>query len=181
MAVADFPDDPAWKIDPARVSKGRALYAEICAECHLGPVNDPVFDKLFPDQSFWSSEHWDAKEQVLNPVQKSVAGMGTDKAQANVLFMRKVEVPGFLNMQPGASPGKDWGCQICPTYPFSTEMPYSIALMTAVDLVSRKWMDDHNDAEKNQNRRDKCLGEGLLERSCPNPGRTKPRTIVRAR
>ena len=37
-----FPDDPDWKIDPERVAKGRALYAKICAECHLGPVADPA-------------------------------------------------------------------------------------------------------------------------------------------
>ena len=49
-----FPDDPAWKIDPVRVNKGRKIYAEICAECHLGPVDDPAFDKQFPEQSFWS-------------------------------------------------------------------------------------------------------------------------------
>ncbi len=39
-----FPDDPDWKINPERVAKGRALYANICAECHLGPVADPTFD-----------------------------------------------------------------------------------------------------------------------------------------
>ena len=49
-----FADDPAWKISEARAAKGRALYAEICAECHLGPVNDKVFDSQFPDKAFWS-------------------------------------------------------------------------------------------------------------------------------
>src|SRR4029077_13741 len=39
-----FQDDPAWKVDAARVDRGRKIYAEICAECHLGPVNDPAFD-----------------------------------------------------------------------------------------------------------------------------------------
>jgi hypothetical protein len=53
-----FPDDPLWKINPERVSRGRAIYAEICAECHLGPVDDPVFDQQFPGRSFWSSDHW---------------------------------------------------------------------------------------------------------------------------
>ena len=36
-----FPNDDAWKIKPERVTKGRTLYAEICAECHLGPVRIP--------------------------------------------------------------------------------------------------------------------------------------------
>jgi hypothetical protein len=135
-------DDPAWKINPERVIRGRAVYAEICAECHLGPVDDPPFDKQFPDKSFWSSKQWDAKAAVLDPVQKSVAGMGTDDAQANVLAKRTVAVPGFLNMQPAQDLGKEWGCPDMPTS--STEMKFSLALMIAVDKASRKWMDDHN-------------------------------------
>src|SRR4030088_2260228 len=39
-----FPSDDAWKIKPDRVARGRALYAKICVECHLGPVNDAAFD-----------------------------------------------------------------------------------------------------------------------------------------
>jgi hypothetical protein len=137
-----FPDDPLWKIDPARVSKGRAVYAEICAECHLGPVDDPAFDKQHPEKSFWSSTQWDAKAAVLDPVQKHVAGMGTDPAQANVLASRKVAIPGFLDIQPARDLGTLWGCSDLPASS-STEMPFSIALMIVVDRTSRKWMDDH--------------------------------------
>ena len=161
-----FPDDPSWKIDPAHVSRGRAVYADICVECHLGPVNDPVFDKQYPDKSFWSSTQWDAKNQVLNPVQKSVAGMGTDSAQADVLFSRTVEVPGFLKIEPAQDLGKAWGCQDLPNYA-STEMPFSIALMIVVDRTSRKWMEDHNVPERDR---------ALLWRSrknCPNPNNAK--------
>ena len=71
-----FPNDPAWKIDPARVSKGRALYADICVECHLGPIDDPEFDRQYPAKSFWSGDHWDANGPVLREVQKPVKGMG---------------------------------------------------------------------------------------------------------
>jgi hypothetical protein len=158
-----FPDDAAWKIDPARVPKGRGIYAEICAECHLGPVNDPAFDKQFPEKSFWSSPQWDAKAEVLNPVQKSVAGMGTDPAQADVLFARTVDVPGFLKMDPAQDLGKTWGCQGLPTY-LSTEMPFSIALMIAVDRTSRKWMDDHGVPDSDR----PTLWEAS-RKNCPNP------------
>ena len=152
-----FQSDPAWKINEARVEKGRALYAEICVECHLGPVNDPTFDKLYPRQSFWSSERWDAKNKWLDPVQKGVAGMGTDKGQADVLFMRKVEVPGFLNLQPRQVLSQ------CPDMPpFSTEMPYPIALMMVVDVVSRKWMKERPMTEENQ----KLLWG--TRKNCPN-------------
>jgi hypothetical protein len=140
-----FPSDPAWKINAARVEKGRALYADICVECHLGPVNDRTFDQLYPAQSFWSSERWDAKNKWLDPVQKGAAGMGTDPGQANVLFTRKVEVPGFLNLQPRQVLAE------CPDLPaVSAELPYSIALMMVVDVVSRKWMRERPMSEDDQ-------------------------------
>ncbi len=162
-----FAGDPAWKIDPARVARGRALYAEICAECHLGPVDDPVFDSQFPDKSVWKPEHWDSRGPVLKPVQKSVEGMGTDPGQAQILAGRRVSLPGFLDMEPARDLGKVWGCTDLPdpaSYS-STDMPYSIALMTTVDLVSRKWMDDRHMSDQDQ----KALwGE---RKNCPNPGK----------
>lgn len=160
-----FLDDPAWKINPSQVEKGRAIYAEICAECHLGPVDDPVFDNQYPGKSFWSPKeaHWksDGDGPVLDPVQKSVVGMGTDPQQANVLKLRMVEVPGFLDMQPARDLGKVWGCPDMP--PASTEMSFAIALMIAVDRTSRKWMDDHklSDADR------KSLWRS--RKNCPNP------------
>jgi hypothetical protein len=162
-----FPDDPTWKINPERVSRGRAIYAEICAECHLGPVDDPLFDTQFPDKSFWSSTQWDAKAAVLNTVQKSVAGMKTDDAQASVLFSRTVDVPGFLDMQPARDLGKVWDCpDPLPTFA-STEMPFSLALMIVVDRASRKWMEDRNVAELD---RAKLWGP---RKNCPNPNIAK--------
>ena len=116
-----FADDPAWQIDTARASRGRALYAEICAECHLGPIDDKAFDTQFPDKSFWSSrslEDRQPKGPVLDPVQKGVAGMGTDPAQAHVLASRQVDVPGFLDMQPAEDLGNAVEMQNLP--PFSS-------------------------------------------------------------
>jgi mono/diheme cytochrome c family protein len=169
-----FPDDPAWKIDPARVAKGRAIYAEICAECHLGPVADPVFDNQFPDKSFWSPKeaHWDQNGPVLNEVQKSVAGMGTDPQQANILNLRKVEVPGFLDFQPARDLGQVWGCPDMPAA--SADMPYALALMIAVDRTVRKWMDDHHVSEADR------IAMWGKRANCPNPGNAKE-THYRAR
>jgi RoxA-like, cytochrome c-like len=166
-----FPDDPAWKIDPARVAKGRAVYAEICVECHLGPVDDSVFDTQFPDSSVWKPEHWHAKGPVLKEVQKPVDDMGTDSAQARVLGERRVSVPGFLDMQPARDmqpapePGKGSECTDLPlpsTYS-TTDMPYSIALMTIVELVSRKSMNDKHVSADDQ----KDLWG--FRKNCPNP------------
>jgi cytochrome c5 len=159
-----FRDDPAWKLNAARLAKGREIYAEICAECHLGPVADPEFDRQFPDKSFWSpnEKHWqrDGDGPVLNPVQKTVAGMNTDPGQANVLKSRVVDVPGFLDIQPGRDLGKD--CPDIPQSP-STQMPFVYALMIAVERTNRKWMDDHNlsDADRKKLWRSRT--------NCPNP------------
>jgi hypothetical protein len=156
--------DDAWKIDPERVNRGRAIYAEICAECHLGPVNDAKFDAQFPDKSFWSSKHWESSgnSMVLDPVQKGVKGMGTDPAQADVLVSRTVQLPGFLDLQPTRDFTKWWGCKDLPTLS-STEMPYSLALMLVVDLVSRKWMDDQRIPEPEQ------AALWGSRKNCPNP------------
>jgi cytochrome c5 len=162
-----FPDDPAWKIDTARVDRGRKIYGEICVECHLGPVNDPVFDKEYPDKSFWSANesHWknDGDGPVLDEVQKGVGGMGTDPAQAHVLMLRTVKLPGFLDLDPARDLGKFWGCTDVPASS-TAEMPFALALMDVVDLTIRKWMDGKNlsDAE-----RQALWGS---RKNCPNPG-----------
>ena len=160
-----FANDGAWKIDSARVSKGRAIYAEICAECHLGPVDDADFDKQFPDKSFWSSDHWknlDSRNPVLMPVQKGVAGMGTDPAQADVLLKRPVDVPGFFNLQAARDLDSRGKCGELPAST-STQMPFSIALMIVVDKVSTKWMEDRKLSKDEQ-----AVLWGPRS-NCPNP------------
>lgn len=158
-----FADDPAWKISQERADKGRALYAEICAECHLGPANDKVFDAQFPDKAFWSSDRWvktPGNDPVLRPVQKEVAGMGTDPAQAAVLASRKIYVPGFWELDPATD--LFGPCANLPEIA-STEMPFSVALMMVVDRVSRKWMDDRNLSADGR----KALWGP--RKNCPNP------------
>jgi hypothetical protein len=172
-----FPNDDAWKIKPDRVTKGRAIYAEICAECHLGPANDPVFDTQFPDKSFWSSKLWKQDPKggwVLDEVQKPAAHMGTDPAQANVLQTRQVQIPGFLDLQPARDLGERWKCKNLNTYS-STSMPFSIALMIVVDKVSQKWLKDNDIKEP-------ALSELWGQRSnCPNPDATPEKPLYRAR
>jgi hypothetical protein len=171
-----FPSDDAWKINPDRVAKGRKVYAEICAECHLGPVADREFDAQYPDKSFWTAKQWSQDSRggwVFDEVQKGALGMGTDLAQASVLRTRMVQVPGFLNLQPAEDLGARWKCKWLPTYS-STEMPFAIALMIVVDKVSQKWLADRGIQEPQ-------LSELWGERSnCPNPKMAKE-AIYRAR
>jgi hypothetical protein len=176
-----FPGDPAWKINQERVSRGRAVYAEICVECHLGPVDDPTFDQQFPEKSFWTSKHWDPNGPVLMPVEKGVEDIGTDPEQAKILALRTVDVPGFLDMQPARDLGTAGECKNLPDYS-STEMPFAIALMIAVDRTSTQWMNDH-DLTDPENR--KALWGP--RKNCPNTWHdphyhpTGPETYYRAR
>jgi hypothetical protein len=106
---------------------------------------------------------------VLKEVQKPVDDMGTDSAQAKVLGERRVSVPGFLDMRPARDmqpgPGKTSECTDLPlpsTYS-TTDMPYSIGLMTIVELVSRKIMNDKHVSADDQ----KDLWG--FRKNCPNP------------
>jgi hypothetical protein len=164
-----FPDDPDWKINLDRVAKGRVLYANICTECHLGPVADPAFEAQFPDKSFWTANpRWKQDPDggwILDEVQKSAAAMGTDPAQANVLATRQVQLPASLKLQPAEDLGARWKCKNLPTYS-STDMPFSVALMIVVDRVNRKWAEDRGITDPQQ------LKALWGERSnCPNPAK----------
>ena len=172
-----FPSDDAWKIKPDRVAKGRALYARICVECHLGPVNDPLFEEQFPDRSFWKSKQWKRDPNggwVLDEVQKPAAHIGTDPAQSEVLQKREVKIPGFLDLQPARDLGERWKCKNLQTYS-STEMPFSIALMIVVDKVSQRWMKDKDIKEP-------VLSELWAQRTnCPNLDASPEKPLYRAR
>ena len=164
-----FPDDPDWKINPERVAKGRALYANICTECHLGPVADPAFDAQFPDKSFWTANpRWKQDPDggwIMDEVQKSAAAMGTDPAQSSVLATRQVQIPAFLKLNPAEDLGVQWKCKDLPAFS-STDMPFSIALMIVVDRVSRKWIEDRGITDP------QTLKAIWGERSnCPNPAK----------
>lgn len=173
-----FPGDDAWKINTARVERGRKLYAEICVECHLGPVADPTFDKAYPDKSFWkvgtadawskgASTGWSSNGPILNLVEKPVADMGTDPAQSSILRSREVELPAFMALDPA----KDMAdCGLSPTS--TTKMPYALALMDVVQRTSQKWMDDRNLSKEQQKL---IWGD---RKNCPNPSKV---AIYRAR
>ncbi|QPF91125.1 di-heme-cytochrome C peroxidase [Bradyrhizobium commune] len=147
--------DDAWKLKPDRVERGRAIYAEMCSGCHLPPVNTPAF---------WSSGHWEPSgdSKVLNAVTIPTEEIKTDPQQSLVLGNRTVDVPGFLKVNT-ADLKTWWQCDI-PTASSPTEMSYALGLMTVVDLVARKWMDDEKtpDAERAQL-------WNLARKNCLNP------------
>jgi cytochrome c5 len=150
---ADILDD-AWKLKPDRVERGRAVYNEMCAGCHLPAVDSPAF---------WSSKHWEPSgdSKVLNAVTIPADEIKTDPEQSLVLGNRVVDVPAFLKVNT-ADLDNWWQCGTS-TATSPTEMSYALGLMTVVDLVARKWMDDANvpDAER-------AKLWNLARKNCPN-------------
>jgi len=172
-----FPDDPAWKIDMAKVVKGRALYAELCAGCHLGPVNDPEFDRLYPNKQFWTSKHWapegDQGGKALIPPQIPVQEIGTDRARADVLVNRMVETPEALDIDARRDISEKWSCEVTLPASETRTIPFAYALMVVVDRVADKWMNDKNVSAAD---RKAIIG---WRKNCPNPDkdevyRTRP-------
>lgn len=169
--AALFHDDPAWKIDPARVEKGRALYAELCANCHLGPVDDPAFDKTYPDKALRHSDGW-MKNGTLKLREIPVAVVGTDPAQSQVLRSRMIEVPSRFGIDPRQDLGEAWGCRAALPDASGAALPFGLALMDAVDHIARKSMDQRGLTE---DERKAVFGP---RGNCPN---REPMAVYRAR
>lgn len=167
-----FPGDAAWKVDAQKVSRGRVIYAELCASCHLGPIADPEFDRAFPQQQFWTSKQWialgDGGEKFLALPQIPVAEIGTDPAQANVLSARMVETPDALGVDLQRDFNERWGCAAAIPAAESRRIPFGYALMVVVDRVLRKWMDDEKISPAD---RAAILG---ARKNCPNEAPGKP-------
>lgn len=120
-AQEKFRGDPTWAIDERLVEEGRDLYRSHCFECHRGPVNDPTFDKKWPEHSFWKAENPDrsAKNEknwveiggrhYFNVVQLPVTAIGTDRQQSDVLTLRRVHLPSNLGLNPVDDLNKAWG------------------------------------------------------------------------
>ena len=71
-----FASDPKWQLDPVKVAKGRSLYAEICAECHLPPVRDRDYTKeAKPPANIRLTDLWDRETvtKCFNPPKQSKA------------------------------------------------------------------------------------------------------------
>jgi mono/diheme cytochrome c family protein len=146
--------DDAWKLKPDRVERGRAIYAEMCSGCHLPAVDTPAF---------WSSKHWEPSgdSKVLNAVTIPTEEIRTDPEQSLILGNRIVDVPGYLKIDT-ADLKTWWDCKDS-TASSQTQMVYALGLMTVVDLVARKWMDDDNTPQE-----ERAKLWNMARKNCPN-------------
>lgn len=146
----------AWRIDRDKAEKGRKIYAEMCSGCHLPAIDTPAF---------WSSKRWEPSgdSKVLNAVTIPLKEINTDPEQTLVLSNRIVDVPGFLKVNT-ADLQTWWQCDVPTASASPNEMIYALGLMTVVDLVARKWMDDEklSDAER-------AKLWNLARKNCLNP------------
>ncbi len=174
-----FPTTQPGASTPRASSAAASCTQRSASNAIWDPVNDPVFDKAYPDKSFWKvsgadawdkgvPKGWSAKGPVVDLVEKPVADMGTDPAQAEVLKSRQVEMPSFIGLDPTKNMSD---CNLPPIS--TTKMPYAVALMDVVQRADEKWMDERNMPEE---QRKLLRGD---RKNCPNPAGQVP--IYRAR
>lgn len=145
----------AW-LDQTKAENGRKIYQEMCAGCHLPAIDTPAF---------WSSGHWEPSgdSKVLNAVTIPLKEIQTDPEQSLVLSKRVVDVPGFLKVNT-ADLQKWWQCDVPTASASPNEMVYALGLMTVVDLVARKWMDDEKVPDT-----ERAKIWNLARKNCLNP------------
>jgi len=90
LASPKWPEAVLGPLDRTRAARGRQLYGELCAGCHLPSPDTP---------EFWSSRHWKpmgggTQAYLALPV-IPLAEIGTDPAQAAVLATRTVDTRGL--------------------------------------------------------------------------------------
>ncbi|MCK1732643.1 cytochrome C [Bradyrhizobium sp. 138] len=146
----------AWRIDQKKAENGRKIYEQMCSGCHLPAVNT---------DAFWSSSHWEQSgdSKVLNAVTIPLKEINTDPEQSLVLGNRVVDVPGFLKVNTGDLQTW-WQCEVPTASKSPNEMVYALGLMTVVDLVARKWMDDEKVPEAERGKM-----WNLARKNCLNP------------
>ncbi|MEY4753146.1 MAG: hypothetical protein RJA44_821, partial [Pseudomonadota bacterium] len=134
LQAPKWPADVLGAVDPAQVTEGRRLYAELCQSCHLPPVNE---------KAFWSGSHWQAPnaagERYLKVPRHDV---GTDPAQFEILRTRTIQVPEFLQVQDMAERTPGVLCTTGGPTRSITSGPYAVMLGQVVQrTVDQAYLD----------------------------------------
>ena len=88
LQAPKWPVDVLGPLDPTKLVKGRMLYMELCAECHLAPLGSQEFADRHDD--YWTTPPG-SDVAYLHLTTKSVADMGTDPAAAHNFASRTAQ------------------------------------------------------------------------------------------
>ena len=132
-----WPEDILGPIDRGRAARGKALYDELCASCHLAPMDSA---------GFWADKNWTTvadmgwpkypyanKLKLLELRQIDIDDLGTDPGEANVVLKRTVHIPPY--MRKALEP-------VLKQYGQNTQQPlFAVALAGVVGGVADYWYD----------------------------------------
>ena len=94
LVAPKWPTDVLGPVDHKLVERGAKLYDKVCAHCHMPPTRSAAF---------WNPENWTAPnkagERYLKVNMIPIEEVGTDRAHAEDLAARKVNVPPELNIK----------------------------------------------------------------------------------
>ncbi len=141
LRAPEWPATYLGALDNARVDRGRELYREHCAGCHLPPVKDPGWGD--PD-AFWKVKQWlppnKADERYLVLKEIDIDYLGTDAAQARVLIDRRIELPKYLDVRDFEDRGRLGACYDEDGKP-TTDASFGVALAAVVEKTVNYWYD----------------------------------------
>lgn len=135
------------------VAKGRKLYADLCAGCHLPAMSSAEADR---NSEFWTDKHWKPVDpavplRYLALVTKPVLDIGTDCRTAYDMVYRNVTTPDFIRnsgivippLKSGQFPPE------CPPPPPPQQRPgfkvtnFGVALGEVVQQTKQRWYLDN--------------------------------------
>lgn len=191
---------PAWPdsfppIDKAKAAEGAKLYDRICSHCHLPALTPEIAHGKAPTADFWTKFYpirWKGPDGQDKQTTESVLRLniipqvevGTDPAQGNVLYDRKVDTAGHDLARAGqASPGLGIDVDVCQengdktldTIPIKDHamLAYPLALGAVVQMGINEWLRSiggeaaRNDIEGD---RPNCLAAGFGYKARPLNG-----------
>ena len=93
LASPKWPQQILGELDTRKVERGRALYNQHCASCHLPPVEDLRAEYTNPESKIWTETNAHGK-RFLKLNKYYIEQIGTDPGQALNIYRRVVHASG---------------------------------------------------------------------------------------
>lgn len=156
---------PVWpaafgEIDDEKRNKGKSLYVENCQKCHLAPPDDPSFwQAKYNGHDQWVKVGTPTKEgekpKIVELMDLKIKNVGTDPAQANVMFNRSVKVPRKMGIRPkhvlcGGDPNTNQKVYDDQSDPIYSNPKAANALAVVVEKTVEKWYKKNHTPDNRQ-------------------------------